>query len=153
SRVLPAAGRRSRGVVLAGYGVAGALSLVLTLGFLLLFSGDDLFVSGAERALFPLLVITFCLFALQDWVLTGIRAAGWGPLEQLVFAVGKVGLLIWFAAIAMDNAIVLAWAIPCLATVLIINPVLLLRVLPRRPPPPEGAAQMPDRRGLLNIFL
>jgi O-antigen/teichoic acid export membrane protein len=153
SRVLPAAGPRSRIVVLAGYGTACGISLVLTLGFLLLFSSEQLFTSGAERALFPLLVITFCLFALQDWVLTGIRAAGWVPVEQLLFAVAKVGLLVWFAAIALDNAIVLSWAIPCLITVLIINPVLLLRVLPRRPPPPEGAAEMPNRRGLLTIFL
>ena len=153
SRVLPAAGPSSRTVVLAGYGAATGISLVLTLGFLVLFSGDELFTSVAERVMFPLLVITFCLFALQDWVLTGIRATGWIPVEQLLFAVAKVVLLIWFAAIAVDNAIVLSWAIPCLATVLIINPILLLRVLPRRPPAPEGAAEMPDRRGLVKIFL
>lgn len=153
SRVLPGAGPRSRRVVLAGYGVAIAISLVLTGGFLLFFSGDALFTSAAERALFPLLVITFCLFALQDWVLTGIRATGWVPIEQLLFAVAKVGLLAWFAAMALDDAIVLSWAIPCLATVLIINPILLARVLPRRPPAPEGAAAMPDRRGLARIFL
>lgn len=153
SRVLPGAGLSSRKVVLAGYGVAIAISLVLATGFLLLFSGDDLFVSDTERMFFPVLVVTFCLFALQDWVLTGIRAAGWIPLEQLIFAVAKLGLLIWFAAATLDNAIVLAWTIPCIATVVIINPVLLLWALPRRPPAPEGASEMPSRRGLLNIFL
>jgi O-antigen/teichoic acid export membrane protein len=153
SRVLPGAGRRSRLVVAAGYTAAIGICLVLTLGFLLLFSGDELFTSGAERALFPLMVITFCLFALQDWVLTGIRATGWIPLEQLLFAVAKMGLLIWFIAVAIDDAIVLSWWIPSLATVLVTSSVLLFRVLPRRPPAPEGAAEMPDRRGLIKIFL
>ncbi len=153
SRVLPAAGQRSTAVVLAGYAVAIAIALVLTGGFLLLFTSDELFVSGTERALFPLLVITFVLFALQDWVLTGIRATGWIPVEQLLFSLAKMGLLIWFIALAVDNAIVLAWAIPCLATVLVINPLLLGRVLPRRPPAPEGASAMPARRELGRIFL
>ncbi|HZG92667.1 MAG TPA: polysaccharide biosynthesis C-terminal domain-containing protein [Pseudonocardia sp.] len=153
SRVLPAAGRRSTAVVLAGYAVAIAIALVLTGAFLLFFTSDELFVSGLERALFPLLVITFVLFALQDWVLTGIRATGWIPVEQLLFSLAKMGLLIWFVAAAVENAIVLAWAIPCLATVLVINPLLLGRVLPRRPPAPEGASAMPGRRALGRIFL
>jgi O-antigen/teichoic acid export membrane protein len=153
SRVLPGAGERSRAVVLAGYGVAIAISLVLTGGFLLLFNSDELFTSVTEQVLFPVVVITFCLFALQDWVLTGIRATTWIPLEQLLFAVAKLGLLFWFAAAAFDNAIVLAWVIPCAATVLIINPLLLARALPRRPPAPEGAAPIPGRRELGKIFL
>jgi O-antigen/teichoic acid export membrane protein len=153
SRVLPGAGERSRAVVLAGYGVAIGISLVLTGGFLLLFPTEELFDSTAERVLFPLLVITFCLFALQDWVLTGIRATTWIPVEQLLFAVAKLALLLWFANAAFDNAIVLAWVIPCAATVLIINPLLLVRVLPRRPPAPEGAAPMPSRREMGKIFV
>jgi O-antigen/teichoic acid export membrane protein len=153
SRVLPGAGERSRAVVLGGYGVAIAISLVLTGGFLLFFDSEKLFTSPAEQLLFPLLVITFCLFALQDWVLTGIRATAWIPLEQLLFAVAKLGLLVWFAAATFDNAIVLAWTIPCVATVLIINPLLLGRVLPRRPPAPEGAAPLPGKREMGKIFI
>jgi O-antigen/teichoic acid export membrane protein len=153
SRVLPGAGERSRTVVLAGYGTAVAISLVLTGGFLLFFDSSALFASAAEQVVFPLIVITFCLFALQDWVLTGIRVTTWIPVEQLLFAVAKLGLLLWFAAAAFDNAIVLSWVLPCAATVLVINPLLLGRVLPRRGPAPEGAAPIPDRRELGKIFL
>jgi hypothetical protein len=153
SRVLPAAGRRSRTVVLAGYAVAIAIALVLTGAFLLFFTSDELFVSGLERALFPLLVITFVLFALQDWVLTGIRATAGSRSSSCCSPLAKLGLLIWFVAAAVENAIVLAWAIPCLATVLVINPLLLGRVLPRRPPAPRGRRAMPGRRALGRIFL
>ena len=153
SRVLPGAGERSRAVVMIGYGVAVAISLVLTGGFLLFFDSEALFTSATEQVVFPLIVIVFCLFALQDWVLTGIRETTWIPLEQLLFAVAKLALLFWFAAAAFDNAIVWAWVVPCAATVLIINPLLLARVLPRRGPAPEGAAPMPDRREMGKIFV
>jgi O-antigen/teichoic acid export membrane protein len=152
SRVLPGAGGRSRKLVLIGYGVAIAISLVLSTGFVLLFPTDDLFSSGLEKVLFPVMVIAYCLFALQDWVMTGIRATKWVPVEQLAFAVLKLGLLVWFAAMALTGAIVWAWLLPCAATVLVINPVLLLRALPRRPPPPEGATPVPPRRELVRIF-
>lgn len=153
SRVLPGAGNRSRQLVLAGYGISIAISVVLSIGFLLFFPTDELFTSGFEMTIFPLMVIAYCLFALQDWVLTGIRVTKWVPVEQLVFAVVKLGLLAWFATMALDGAIVLAWALPCAATVLVINPLLLLRTLPRRPPAPEGALPMPGRRELVKIFL
>jgi O-antigen/teichoic acid export membrane protein len=152
SRVLPGAGVRSRKLVLTGYGVSIAISVVLSTGFLLLFPTGELFGSGLEKVLFPLMVVAYCLFALQDWVLTGIRVTKWVPVEQLLFAVLKLGLLVWFAAMALDGAIVWAWALPCAATVLVINPLLLLRTLPRRPPAPEGALPVPPRRDLVKIF-
>jgi O-antigen/teichoic acid export membrane protein len=153
SRVLPGAGNRSRQLVLVGYGVSIVISVVLSLGFLLFFPTDQLFSTGLEKTVFPLMVVAYCLFALQDWVLTGIRVTAWVPVEQLLFAVVKLGLLAWFASMALDGGIVLAWALPCAATVLVINPILLLRTLPRRPPAPEGAMPIPPRRELGKIFL
>lgn len=152
-RVLVSAGDRSRAVVLAGYGAATAIGGLLGLGFVLFIPNDALFSSGLERATFPLMVILFCVFSLQDWVLIGVRGAGWVPVEQLLFAIGKLALLLWFSTIAVTNGIVLSWVIPCLLAVLVINPILLGRVLPRRPPRPEGAAAMPSPRALLKIFL
>lgn len=153
-RVLSSAGPRARRLVLAGYGAATGIGAVLGLGFVLFYSHTDtLFVSVWERALFPVLVVMFCIFALQDWVLIGVRGSGWVPVEQLVFSIAKLGLLVWFSAMALTGGIVWSWAIPCLATILVINPILLIRVLPRRPPPAEGAAPMPGRRALARIFL
>jgi hypothetical protein len=138
--------------VLIGYAVSIGISLVLSVGFLLLFPTDQLFGSGLEKVLFPAMVIAYCLFALQDWVLTGIRVTKWVPVEQLVFALLKLGLLLLFAGMALNGAIVWAWALPCVATVLVINPILLLRTLPNRPPAPEGATPVPPRRDLVRIF-
>lgn len=152
-RVLASAGGRSRSVVLAGYAAAIGIGTVLGIGFVLFIPNDALFDSPAERMAFPLLVILFCVFVLQDWVLIGLRASRWVPIEQLVFAVAKLGLLVWFSAIALDSGIVLAWALPCLVAVLVVNPLLFGRALRDRPAPADGAATMPTRRGLGKIFL
>ncbi|GAA1295870.1 lipopolysaccharide biosynthesis protein [Pseudonocardia xinjiangensis] len=151
-RVLAAAGAKSRSLVLGGYGIAVALSLVLGAAFVLVIP-NELLTGTVEKVAFPLIVALFSLFALQDWVLTGIRKSVWIPLEQLLFAIGKLGLLLLFSVWALQNGIVLSWVLPCLLAVLVVNAVLLGRTLPRRRAAEAGATEMPDRRGLTRIFL
>jgi O-antigen/teichoic acid export membrane protein len=151
-RVLAAAGVKSRSLVLSGYGIAVALSLVLGAAFVLVIP-NQLLTGTAERVTFPLIVALFSLFSLQDWVLTGIRKSVWVPVEQLFFAVGKLGLLLLCLVWALQNGIVLSWILPCLLAVLVVNAVLLGRTLPRRKAPAIGATDMPDRRGLARIFV
>ncbi|GAA4679521.1 hypothetical protein GCM10023215_10800 [Pseudonocardia yuanmonensis] len=152
-RVLASAGTKARTLVLGGYGIATAIALLLGAGFLLFFPHDELFPTLWDRAAFPLLVALLALSTLQDWVLTGLRRSTWIPLEQLLFALGKMGLLILFANLAFEKGILVAWAIPIIVLQLAISPFLFLRLLPRVPPPGEGTPPMPDRRGLLTIFL
>lgn len=152
-RVLASAGERSRKLVLFGYGAATAVSVVLGAGFVILFPHEELFASWADRAWFPLFVVLLSISTLQDWVLIGLRLSKWTPVEQLVFAVSKLGLLLAFATLGFSSGIVLAWAIPCFAIILVINPILFLRALPRRPPPAEGTPPMPSRKQLRSIFL
>ncbi|MFD1523543.1 hypothetical protein [Pseudonocardia yunnanensis] len=152
TRFLGSAGKRSRVMVLAGYGVTSTIAAVVGGAFVLFFADDTLFGSGAERAVFPLLVVVLALFALQDWVLIGMQAARWVPIEQLLFSGLKLGLVALFAVTAMRNGIVLAWAAPAALAVLVITPVLLLRVLPRRSSK-EGAVALPSRRALGALFL
>ncbi|MCE0762138.1 lipopolysaccharide biosynthesis protein [Pseudonocardia kujensis] len=152
-RVLASAGTKARRLVLGGYAIAIVIALVLGAGFLVFFPHDELFPTFWDRAAFPLLVALLALSTLQDWVLTGLRRSTWIPLEQLLFALGKMGLLILFANLAFEKGILVAWALPIIALQLVISPILFLRLLPRVPPPGEGTPPMPDRRGLLSIFL
>jgi O-antigen/teichoic acid export membrane protein len=152
-RVLASAGTKARKLVLGGYAIATAIALLLGAGFLVFFPHDELFPSFWDRAAFPLLVALLALSTLQDWVLTGLRRSTWIPLEQLLFALGKMGLLILFANFAFEKGILVAWAIPIILLQLVISPILFLRLLPRVPPPGAGTPPMPDRRGLLSIFL
>jgi O-antigen/teichoic acid export membrane protein len=151
SRVLASAGHRSRRVVLIGYGLAAAIGGVLGTGYVLLFP-TTLFAGANEKIAFPVIVVLFAIFSLQDWVLTGLRKAGWIPLEQLLFALAKFGLLMIVIAMPIESGIVLAWAVPVCIAVLVVNPILLGRVLPRMPEPGPGAAPMPTPRQLGGIF-
>ncbi len=152
TRFLGSAGHRARAMVLAGYGVAALVAAVLGGAFVLFFTDDTLFGSGSERAAFPLLVVILALFALQDWVLIGMQAARWVPIEQLLYSGLKLGLVALFAVTAMRNGIVLAWVAPAALAVLVVTPVLLLRVLPRRGSK-EGAVALPGRRTLVGLFV
>ncbi len=152
TRFLGSAGSRSRTMVLSGYGVTTAVALVLGGGFALFFADDTLFASGAERAAFPLFVVVLALFALQDWVLIGLQASRWVPVEQLLFSGIKLGLVALFALTAMHNGIVLAWVVPAALAVLVLSPFLLLRVLPGRVSK-DGAVALPGRRALAVLFL
>ncbi len=151
-RFLGSAGPRARSMVLVGYGVTAAAAAVLGGVFVVFFAGDALFASSTERAAFPVLVIVLSLFALQDWVLIGMQEARWVPFEQLLFSGIKLGLVALFAAFALRNGIVFAWVAPAALAVLVISPLLLVRVLPRRATK-VGAAQLPGRRDLAVLFV
>jgi hypothetical protein len=140
-------------MVLLGYGIATAAALLFSGFYVLVIPNEQLLTSPGDRALFPALTVVLTLFLLQDWVLIGIRQSRWVPLEQLLFASAKLGLLAVLAGVLPVGGIVLAWAVPALIAVTIGTPLLLLRVLPRQPEPGPGGAQMPSRRGLGIIFL
>jgi O-antigen/teichoic acid export membrane protein len=120
--------------------------------FVLFFADEALFASWAERAAFPVLVIVLALFALQDWVLIGMQESRWVPLEQLLFSGIKLGLVALFAVFALHNGIVFAWVAPAALAVLVISPLLLVRILPRRAAK-DGATQLPGRRDLAVLFV
>ncbi|MCW2720331.1 MAG: polysaccharide biosynthesis protein [Pseudonocardia sp.] len=152
SRFLPGAGKRSKALVLGGYAAASGVALLLGIGFVLFFH-STIFASELERILFPVFTVVLSLFVLQDWVLIGLRASAWVPLEQLVFAVVKLGLLVALMSLVPVGGIVLSWVLPAGLAVLVVSSVIVFRVLPRRPPPLEGAAQLPGRRALGIVFV
>jgi len=151
SRFLPGAGKRAKALVLGGYAAASAVALLLGAGFVLFFH-STLFVSDVERWLFPVFTVVLSLFVLQDWVLIGLRASTWVPLEQLCFAVLKLGLLLVFIRMFPVGGIVLSWVVPAGVAVIVVSSIVMFRALPRRPPPEPGAAPIPGRRALTIIF-
>jgi hypothetical protein len=60
--------------------------------------------------------VAWCIFTLQDCVLTGLRRSIWVPVESVAFGVAKIGPLVVFAAPAAG--IFASWRIP-MAVVLV----------------------------------
>ena len=76
-------------------------------------------------------VVCWALFTLQDSVLAGLRNAHWVLLENTVFGIAKVVLLILFASHFMHIGIYLSWMVPCVLTVPLVNALIFSRLVPR----------------------
>jgi O-antigen/teichoic acid export membrane protein len=134
-RFVPVAGTASRRFVVLGYLVAITVSGLAGAGFGL---GAiwwapkliDVAGYGTLVVFFALSCPIWTLFTLQDYVLTAVNRATAVPIENLVFAVLKVGLLVAVAFAAVPGGIALSWVVGTALIVLPINLWLLVRLLP-----------------------
>ncbi len=134
-RFLPEAGDNRRRLVLASYAVttatAAALTACLTVGWIQLPQRLRFFETSVGLApAFALATAAWCIFVLQDGVLTGIGRAVLVPVENGIFAVGKLLLLVVFATAMPTYGIFASWTLGMMLTVVGVNAVLLMRLLP-----------------------
>jgi O-antigen/teichoic acid export membrane protein len=134
-RYLPVAGPAGRPLVLRSYAltillsflVAGAAALTTdvwspSLGFL----GEDLWPLA-----FALSTAAMTTFTLQDSVLTGLHKAAWIPLENTLYAAAKLILLALFAGLLPFAGLFVAWNLPLLPAVVVVNYLIFRRLIPR----------------------
>jgi len=74
-------------------------------------------------------VAAFAIFTLQDGALIGLRREGWVPLENSVFGVVKIGLLIALSA-GGASGIFVSWSVTAVLLVIPVNLVLFLKFIP-----------------------
>jgi O-antigen/teichoic acid export membrane protein len=147
-RYLPVAGPSGRPLIVRSYALTIALSFLVgggvalttdlwspTLGFL----SEDLWPLA-----FALSVAAMTTFTLQDSVLTGLHRAAWIPLENTLYAVAKLVLLAALAALLPFAGPFVAWNLPLLPAVLIVNYLIFRRLIPKMPA--EGGL---DRRKVM----
>jgi O-antigen/teichoic acid export membrane protein/aminoglycoside phosphotransferase len=133
-RFLPVAGIRTRQLILRSYAAAGGAAVLISY----------VFIAGAQiwapelvalhegvlgRVLFIGAVATWAVFILQDSVLIGLRHATWVPIENLAYAVGKLGLLAVLASTG-SWALLVAWVIPALLVIGPLNRGIFTRLVP-----------------------
>jgi hypothetical protein len=144
--LVPRARERARRVILQAYGAATAFSVpaLLVFFFLILPHLDKLSATvdtPYSMLLFAAAVVAFSLFALQDAALVSLRRGRWIPVENAVFGVLKLGLLLALASAIPSSGIFLSWLLP----MVLIIPVVSGFVLTRRPPP-TSAERRPTGR-------
>lgn len=136
NRFLPGAGKGSRRMVLYSYLISltvAALSSLFfvfgiriwapSLGFLGSSLGFILWFVGAT--------MSWCIFVLQDSALVGMRQAIWVPIENLFFALAKIGLLVVFVAILPLYGVLASWTLSVVITILPTNVLIFGRLLQR----------------------
>src|SRR5215207_3567353 len=116
-RFLPRAGAGTRRLVLMSYGVAVGLAvlgatLAMAWCHLLLDASDPLHVSLPFACWFMVSTVAWSVFSLQDSALTGLRASVWIPLENAVYGVVKLGLLVVVARTSLSDGVFTSWTLP-----------------------------------------
>jgi O-antigen/teichoic acid export membrane protein len=133
-RYLPVAGSSTRRLVSRSYALTISLALVfgllaaLTTG---VWSPKLGFLGGGGWLIgFVLATGATTIFTLQDSVLTGLRAAKWIPLENSLYALAKLLLLVVLASTLTGSGPFVAWTAPLAFAVVIVNYLIFKRLIP-----------------------
>lgn len=135
-RFVPRAGRATGRLVVYAYLIAGIVSAIVGLIFLLglgIWSPALGFLSASLWSIlgFMLAIVTSCIFVLEDGVLTGLRQAVWIPIENTSYAVAKIILLIIFARSFPQYGILASWTIPIVVLLVPVNFLIFRRLIPQ----------------------
>ncbi len=157
NRFLPVAGTRTSKLILFSYGVGVAAAFFISACFVLVvgifapslgFLSQDPWVS----CWFVAASAAWTLFALQDCALAGMRQSAWIPLENAVYAISKIGLLVFLAGTApMGSGIFAAWITPLPVIIVGINLFIFFRLIAHNSPNFEPIADI-NMPGLLRFF-
>ncbi len=131
-RYLPVLDERRARALRLSYGVTCTLTLLVAIGYV---AYDDRVGAGAlqtSRFLAPLFVVAavgWTVFSLQDAALTALRGAHWVPVENAIFGVVKLALLVVFAAAGGAMGVFAPWVIGALASLIPINVLIFRRLI------------------------
>jgi O-antigen/teichoic acid export membrane protein len=136
ARFLPRAGQAAGRLVATAYALTLTVAAVAGLAFVvgintwapaLAFLGSSPLVA----LWFTLATMMWCIFTLQDSVLAGLNQTVWVPIENTIFAIAKIVLLLSFAVTTAQFGIFASWTIPGLVVVLPISYLIFRRLLPQ----------------------
>jgi O-antigen/teichoic acid export membrane protein len=151
-RFLPRAGRSARQLLLTAYLMATGLAAVAAAAVMAYCHfarapDDPLYVSAGVAVWFVVATVAWSVFNLQDAALTGMRSAVWVPLENGVYGLVKLVLLVVVARTSLSDGVFASWTIPVIALLGPVNLLLFRRILPRHATA-EPDAPPPGRRVL-----
>ncbi len=155
-RFVPQSGRRTARLVVGSYAVGATSAALIGLGFLLTLDVWGPSFSGLAHVgpavWFIVGVLAWNIFAQQDGVFTGLRRAGWVPVENAVFGAIKVALLIPFATMAPADGIVLSTVVPAVIALLPVNWLIFRRLIPAHAAATDGR-QRPPTLGQIGRYM
>lgn len=150
--LVPRAGEHGRRVIVQGYAAATAMTAVVLPVFLFLVLPrlsklSTVLDSPSRMLVFALAVVVCNVFALQDASLVALRRGQLVPVENLVFGVVKLALVVLLASTLPETGIFVSWFVGMVLVV----PVVSGFVLTRRPSPDapsaDGSRGLADSKG------
>ncbi len=131
------------------YAVSAGASLVLGAGFVLLapsVSHNWAFLRGNGLVL-PLCVAVAAwgIFSIQDGALTGLRRTTVVPVENVLYGLAKLVLLVALASVLPRWGLFASWTLPLIAAGAAVNWLIFRRYLPAHERQPRADELVPDR--------
>jgi O-antigen/teichoic acid export membrane protein len=124
-RFLPEAGWNTRRMLLSSYTASALVGLIAAGIFMLTPLSSALVLDGmAGRLGFTFCVMVNSIFMFQDGALVGFGKAVWVPVENLLVAIARLGLIPVIAASAhlpVTASVLWAWAFPTVISVFVVN--------------------------------
>lgn len=156
-RFLPESGDRIRTRVIWAYGASAAAAACAAVVFILGVGSwtPRLSFLHSDRSLegwFVFSTIAWCVFAIQDSVLTALGRAVWVPVENAVFSFVKLALLAVAAAALPRYGIFISWTIAMLVSVAGVNLLIFTRLLRRSDLRVRGAGLDVRNRAFARYF-
>lgn len=136
-RFIPVAGATTTRLILTAYVLSASASVVVGLVFCwgidwwapaLRFLRED----SRWTLAFVAAIVIWSIFSLQDSALTGLRQSIWIPLENITFAVVKIGLLALFGTLLPTWGIFMAWLLPVIISLAPVNYLIFGHLLPKQ---------------------
>jgi O-antigen/teichoic acid export membrane protein len=145
-RYIPNAGKLTGRLIGLSYMVtvliAGGLGLIMLAGYSTWFSGLTFLNLSSQFTLWFIgSTMLWCVFSLQDSALTGLRDAVWVPLENVVYSIAKIVLLVLFAKPLPQLGIFASWMLPSIVLILPINFLIFRRLIPKHVQATEAQAR------------
>lgn len=88
---------------------------------------------GGDPVLVAIMIVavaSWSIFNMQDGVLTGLRQTLLVPVENALYAVAKIVLLVAFVTVLHDYGIFTSWVLPTLVAVVVVTSLLFRRLIP-----------------------
>ena len=135
-RFVPTAGGRTMRIVAGVYLVSSGVALVVGALSVLLIRfvspRTDFFEGSLAPSMFVVATVGYTIFVIQDGVLTGLRRTAVVPLENFVFALLKLVVVVALAAAMPHQGIFASWTVCVIAVVLAVSVFLFTRAIPHR---------------------
>ncbi|KAA9149754.1 oligosaccharide flippase family protein [Amycolatopsis acidicola] len=116
--------------------------------FVLVPSGADVASRVPGGAwLFLLAAVAWTIFQFQDEVLTGVGKARWVPIENGLFGLSRLVVLVLLAPLIGATGLIVSWVLPTVVVVLVITGLVFRRVRA-----PDEPGELPDRREIVRLL-
>jgi O-antigen/teichoic acid export membrane protein len=135
ARFIPQSGTGTGRLIRLGYALSVLSAVIGSVVFLMVAgrpgsSYSDL-IGWKAGLIFTVCVIIWSLFTLQDGALVGLRNANWVTLENALFGLAKIALLLPLAVIIPHTGLYVSWMVPAAIAVPLVNTLIFRRLLPR----------------------